>query len=124
MSDETNTKEKKIVFVRTEYDKNYPSYIDALDVYKSLLGDLDEKDYKKIILRLVEEMSILIHFVSKEHPEYIKFITAVRNREIKNDDSLEFDLMNEDELFKDVEIVENKEQNKSEKEKIEVEYEW
>jgi len=85
----------ELKLVATEYDKSRPSYVDGMDMYKSLSRDLgDDKDV--IIKRLIEEICMLSHFIAVKMPDYVEFIGKVRNAPNKTGELLSLDLADPD----------------------------
>lgn len=83
---------EKIRLVSTEYGKDFPSYIDGMDVYKYYSNVFKNENKDLIILELMGEIAMLSHFIAKTHPEYVKFVSDVRTRKVTNDDLLSLDL--------------------------------
>lgn len=98
---------ENINFVKTEYGKKEVRKIDGMDVYKHyvyLFKSLENKN--DAYFYLLEELCLLIHFISEKNPEYVEFLNKFRSEKNKTDDSLleeEFEI----DIEKD-EIKENK----------------
>lgn len=94
-SSKKSEKNIEIKFVGSFYEKNKIESVDAFDVQKYLTRILNNsnkniEDKDDIIKALIYEYSLLAHFIAKSHPEYIDFLNQVKNKEMLDDDSLEW----------------------------------